>query len=374
MSGIYIHIPFCKKACHYCNFHFSTHHGQIHEMIECIVAELKLQKTYLPSPLASIYLGGGTPSLLPALYLNQILDAIAAEFTILPNAEITLEANPDDIYPSQIKSWKASGINRLSIGIQSFQDADLTWMNRAHNAEQALSVIPIAQESGITDISIDLMYGGPTLTNGNWLLNLQTAFNFGVPHLSCYALTVEPKTALAHQINKGKIPDIDLNKQAEHFNILVAQTAAAGFEQYEISNFAQPEKRSKHNSSYWKGKHYLGIGPSAHSYNGVSRQWNISNNSIYCKQIKNGTLPFEIEWLTVAQKINEYIMTALRTLEGIHLETLNSIAGGEIATAVVAESFKYIKQGMLVKSDQFLYLSNSGKFYADGIAAHLFRT
>ncbi|TAH06762.1 MAG: radical SAM family heme chaperone HemW [Sphingobacteriia bacterium] len=373
MAGIYIHIPFCKKACNYCNFHFSTQQNLMDEIIACIIAEITLQKQYLQTPLSTIYFGGGTPSLLSPFHLNAIFNAIQKQFSILPNAEISIEANPDDISPTLIKTWKEVGINRISIGIQSFQQNDLIWMNRAHNATQALAVIPMAQDGGIHNISIDLIYGGPTLSETNWLKNLQTAFDFDIPHLSCYALTVEPKTVLANKINRKKLPDIDPTKQALHFNLLVQQTAAAGYEQYEISNFSKDGKRSKHNSSYWAGKYYLGIGPSAHSYNGDSRQWNISNNSLYIKSIEKGMVPYEMEILSANQKINEYIMTALRTIEGIHFETLNKIAGSSLSVIVLAESSNYLKAGMMVETGEYLYLSNSGKFYADGIAAHLFR-
>jgi len=238
MAGIYIHIPFCRKACNYCNFHFSTNHQLINQVIDAIVQEIQLQKNYLTEPIETLYLGGGTPSLLKRAHLSILLEAVKTNFTLIPQAEITLEANPDDINTAQLTDWVNLGINRLSIGIQSFKDEDLQWMGRAHNADQALNCIGLAQKAGIQNISIDLIYGGPSLSNENWIKNLEIAINTGVPHLSCYALTVEPKTALAHKINKLELPNIDTAHQAGHFSILQEMTAAAGFEQYEISNFS----------------------------------------------------------------------------------------------------------------------------------------
>lgn len=373
MAGIYIHIPFCKKACNYCNFHFSTQHELINELVDSLVAEMALQKNYLTEAVETIYLGGGTPSLLSPTQINQLLNAIDTYFSIAPYPEITLEANPDDINLALIQEWKTIGVNRLSIGIQSFHPDDLKWMNRAHTAQQALGVIPMAQDAGIHNLSIDLIYGSPSLTEKHWIQNLQTAFGFGIPHLSCYALTVEPKTLLAKKIEQKKITDIDLNQQANHFEQLIQQTSEAGYEQYEISNFSLTGKRSKHNTGYWGHKNYLGIGPSAHSFNGESRQWNIANNSLYIQSIKKEVIPFELEILSKTQKINEYIMTALRTIEGIHFETLNHIAQQNLTSSITADASKYLDTAMMVKKSGYLQLSNKGKFYADGIAAHLFR-
>ncbi|MFN3298629.1 MAG: radical SAM family heme chaperone HemW [Sediminibacterium sp.] len=373
MAGIYIHIPFCRKACNYCNFHFSTNHQLINQVIDAIVQEIQLQKNYLSEPIETLYLGGGTPSLLKRAHLLILLDAVKTHFTLMPHAEITLEANPDDINPEQLTDWVNLGINRLSIGIQSFKDEDLQWMGRAHNAEQALNCIGLAQKAGFQNISIDLIYGGPSLSNENWINNLEIAINTGVPHLSCYALTVEPKTALAHKINKLELPNIDAAHQARHFSILQEMTAAAGFEQYEISNFSLPGKRSIHNANYWSGQHYLGLGPAAHSFNGISRQWNISNNALYIQSLAQSVVPFELEELTVVQQTNEYIMTALRTSEGIDANRLNAIAGKAIFDDLLIDASHYIKDELLVHTHSQLILSPAGKFMADGIAAHLFR-
>lgn len=373
MAGIYIHIPFCKKACNYCNFHFSTNHQLIDQVVEAIVHEIELQKNYLLEPIETLYLGGGTPSLLKKAALASIFDAVKLHFTLMPHAEITLEANPDDIHSEQLLDWVELGINRLSIGIQSFRNEDLQWMGRAHNADQAMTCIGLAQAAGIENISIDLIYGGPSLSKEDWIKNLQIAINTGVPHLSCYALTVEPKTALAHKINKQELPNVDAAHQAAHFSILQEMTAAAGFEQYEISNFALPGKRSIHNANYWLGQHYLGIGPAAHSFNGRSRQWNISNNALYIQSLAQSVVPFEIEQLTVVQQINEYIMTALRTIEGIDANRINAIADKAIFEAILLDAAHYIKEGLLTHANDQLRLSPNGKFMADGIAAHLFR-
>ena len=343
------------------------------DLVNALVQEITIQQHYLTDTVESIYFGGGTPSLLKPAHLTLLLETIHQFFTVNADAEITLEANPDDIEPTVLKTWITAGINRLSIGIQSFQEADLQWMGRAHNALQAKDCIRMAQEAGITNLSIDLIYGGPTLPHENWEQNLKTAIESGVSHLSCYALTVEPKTALALKINRQELPEIDSVHQSEQFSMLQSITANAGYEQYEISNFALPGKRSKHNSSYWSGAHYLGIGPSAHSFNGFSRQWNISNNSLYIQSIQKGVVPFEIEVLTPIQQINEYIMTGLRTVEGISAEKMNGIAQKEIFSCLIHDAKKYIQSGLMENSYDQLRITPKGKFMADGIAADLFR-
>ncbi|WP_439504508.1 radical SAM family heme chaperone HemW [Sediminibacterium sp.] len=373
MAGIYIHIPFCRKACTYCNFHFSTNHQLINQVIDSIGIEMSLQSNYLSDPIETIYFGGGTPSLLNHSQLEYLFNKVRSLFTVLPEAEITLEANPDDINEIQLTSWIKLGINRLSIGVQSFRDKDLLWMGRAHNADQAMNCVSLAQQVGITNISIDLIYGIPGLSDTDWSNNIDYALNSNVPHLSCYALTVEPRTALAHYIINYRTPDIDAGHQANHFQILQEKTAGVGFEQYEISNFSLPGKRSKHNSNYWSGKHYLGIGPSAHSFNGLSRQWNINNNALYIQSLAKGIIPFETETLTLTQQINEYIMTSLRTIEGIQASKINEIAGKSIFDTIIADASHYIKEGLISLQQERLFLSPSGKFMADGIAANLFR-
>ena len=373
MAGIYIHIPFCKKACHYCNFHFSTSLHRMPEMMNGIRKEAELRKHYLSEKVETIYFGGGTPSLISLAEVNSTIDLLRKLFEVDKQAETTLEANPDDISEASLIDWKVAGINRLSIGIQSFFEEDLVWMNRTHTAMQTIQSIEMAQAAGFNNISIDLIYGTPDLTDEKWKQNIQTALSLNIPHLSCYALTVEPKTALAKMIATHQSANVDADKQAGHFSILCQQLAAAGYEHYEISNFALPGFRSKHNSSYWQGKPYLGLGPSAHSFNGNSRQWNIANNSLYLQSIEDGQVPFEIEWLTKTQQLNEYIMTALRTKEGISLEKISADWGEEKALAINNAAQKHIQNGQVEMSHNYLLLTEAGKFLADGIAADLFQ-
>ncbi len=372
MAGIYIHIPFCRKACHYCNFHFSTSTKQMDEMIQSICIEAGLRRNYINENITTIYFGGGTPSLLSVDELQVIINRLHELFTIDTDAEITLEANPDDINTEKLLAWKAAGINRLSIGIQSFFEADLQWMNRAHNAAQALQSIELAQAAGFSNITIDLIYGTPTLSDEQWRQNFETAAALNIPHLSCYALTVEPKTALEKMIAQHTIEKVDADKQGRHFELLMQWTSAAGYEHYEISNFAKPGFRSKHNSSYWQGKEYLGLGPSAHSFNGSSRQWNVANNSLYIKSIQQNIVPFEIEYLTPAQQLNEYIMTSLRTMEGLSLENVTDKWGVVHLDKIISGSKKYLQQEMMFEKDNRFILTQKGKLFADGIAAELF--
>ncbi|MBW0178862.1 radical SAM family heme chaperone HemW [Sediminibacterium sp.] len=373
MSGIYIHIPFCRKACHYCNFHFSTSQQSRTAMAAAIAKEAVIRKDFITGTVSTIYFGGGTPSLLTAAELMLMMDIFSSHFSIATDAEITLEANPDDISPDKLLEWKKAGINRLSIGIQSFFEEDLQWMNRAHNASQAKNCIQLAQDAGFHNLTIDLIYGTPGLSNERWITNIETAISFNIPHLSCYALTVEPNTALDKLIQKGTKADVDQQKQAVHFDLLTTRLEAAGFEHYEISNFARPGFRSRHNSSYWQGKPYLGLGPSAHSFNGSIRQWNISNNALYLKSIEQDLIPFEAEQLTDEQQLNEYIMTSLRTMEGCSLELIEKKWGEKNVSAIKAAAQKYLQEEYLNLSGNQLILTKKGKFLADGIAAELFQ-
>lgn len=372
MAGIYIHIPFCKKACHYCNFHFSTSHQQMPEMVKAIGNEAIIRQSYLTEKVDTIYLGGGTPSLLTKHEVKSTIEHLRELFEVAEDAEISLEANPDDITEDKLIGWKDAGINRLSIGIQSFFEEDLRWMNRAHNAAQAMACIELAQKKGFTNITIDLIYGTPHLTDEKWKLNVATALALHIPHLSCYALTVEPKTALAKMIATHPSENVDADKQARHFLLLTQWLSDAGFEHYEISNFAQPGFRSRHNSSYWQGKPYLGLGPSAHSFNGSGRQWNIANNALYLESLEKGIVPFEAEVLTAAQQLNEYIMTSLRTIEGISMKRVTEDWGNEKQAQLINTAQKHILRGHLVLVKDILQLSAEGKFLADGIAADLF--
>ncbi|NLR64659.1 radical SAM family heme chaperone HemW [Chitinophaga varians] len=373
MAGIYLHIPFCKQACYYCNFHFSTSLARKAEMVQCLLQEIDLQKDYLGGErIDTIYFGGGTPSLLDTAELQLLLARLYSTFDVASDVEITLEANPDDLDLVKLQSLRAAGINRLSIGVQSFHEADLKWMNRAHNSQQALECIVQAQQLGFRNITIDLIYGGPTLTDEGWRQNVEQAIALGVPHLSCYALTVEPGTALDHFIRKKKMEATDPDKAARHFEQLMQWLEAAGYEHYEISNFALPGWHSQHNSSYWQGRSYLGIGPSAHSFNGHSRQWNIANNTAYIKRITAGEVPAETESLTKEMQFNEYIMTSLRTSAGCHLEWVAEKFGADQSLRLQRESKSLIAKGWMVQEGETLRLTKAGRLFADGIAADFF--
>ncbi|WP_343700298.1 radical SAM family heme chaperone HemW [Chitinophaga sp.] len=373
MAGIYLHIPFCKKACHYCNFHFSTSLQNREELVECLHIEAEMQKNYLEGlPVQTIYFGGGTPSLLPPVAISSLLDTLRRHYNVQPDAEITLEANPDDLQPATLEGLKTAGINRLSIGIQSFFEEDLRWMNRAHNAQQAEGCITQARAAGFDNFSIDLIYGGPTLSNEHWRQNVAKAVALGVPHLSCYALTVEPGTALDHFIQHHKVPPIDPDRAAQHFEMLMQWLEEAGYEHYEISNFALPGKRSRHNSSYWQGKPYLGLGPSAHSFNISSRQWNVANNALYIQGVRKGSLAFEKEILSPQMALNEYIMISLRTEAGCNLERVAERFGPEKSRQLHSAGKEFIEKGWMKEEAATLRLTRAGKFFADGIAAAMF--
>ena len=369
MAGIYIHIPFCKQACHYCNFHFTTSLHYKNELVVSLLKEIELRKNYLNTEtIETIYFGGGTPSLCTKSELQNLVAKIHSVFLVSSNAEVTLETNPDDITEENLIGWKEIGINRLSVGIQSFFEDDLKWMNRAHSAEQASQSIELAQQHGFTNISIDLIYGTPLLTNEKWKKNVDTAINYNIPHLSCYALTVEPKTPLQKMIALHKAEDVDPDKQSEQFLLLMQWLEDAGYVHYEISNFAKPGLQSRHNSSYWEGKNYLGIGPSAHSFNGSSRQWNTSNNKQYIESVSRGIVSFEKEVLTATQQLNEYIMTSLRTKKGLDLDKFEN--ANTIQILNTAERF--INSGKIILRGNSLILTREGKLLADGIAAELF--
>ncbi len=378
MSGIYLHIPFCKQACHYCDFHFSTSLKKKGELIAAMVKELEIRKGELEREVVeTIYFGGGTPSLLTVDELQLLLDAIYKNYRVSESPEITLEANPDDLSENQLLQLSKSPINRLSIGIQSFFEEDLQKMNRAHSSDEAKNCLSMAIRH-FDNITIDLMYGIPNMTNKRWKENLQIAFDFGVNHISSYALTVEPKTALAAFIKQGKYPDVDEELAREHFDILVSETEKQGFVQYEISNFGKPTYFSKHNTSYWLGTAYLGIGPSAHSFNKTHRSWNVANNARYIKSLQENTRPNETEKLTVKDRFNEYVMTGLRTIWGISLDRVEQEFGKECKEQLVASAEKFINQGLLLiekhatEQSQHIKTTSKGKFLADGLASELF--
>ena len=372
MAGIYLHIPFCKKACHYCNFHFSTQTADMQVFVDTLIQEIVLQKSYIKEPIETIYFGGGTPSLLEEAQLKEILAAIDAHFEKADVIECTLEANPDDMHPSKIAAWKKIGINRLSIGIQSFQASALTWMNRAHTVEQSHAAIQMALDAGIDNLSIDLIYGTPSLSDQALMADLDWIAHYQIKHVSCYALTVEDKTALKKSIEKGQIENIDSEKQARHFEIVCARLKTMGLEHYEISNFAKPGFRSQHNSHYWSGETYLGLGPSAHSFNTISRQWNIANNALYIKSIAQGQLNFEIELLTEANRYNEYMMTSLRRIEGFDLDLIAAKFGNRYYEHSIAIINEMEPRNIFNQNGNQYSLKDEAKFLADGIASDFF--
>ncbi len=375
MAGIYIHIPFCKQACTYCNFHFSTSLVLKTQLLTAIKEEIILTvQANEPSELIeTIYFGGGTPSILRPEEIEGILQVIGERMRISKDAEISLEANPDDISREILVQWRAMGINRLSLGVQSFNSAELAWMNRAHDASQSLQSIDDIMQNGFANFSVDLIYGSPLLSNEEFVNNVGLILHRNIPHVSAYALTVEPKTALHTLINKKKAAPVDEERQAEQFDILVNMMEAAGYEQYEISNFAKRGFRSRHNSSYWLGKMYYGFGPAAHSFDGINtRRWNIANNALYIKSIGEKTIPFEEEILSSEQQLNERIMISLRTMEGLDMGKTEKSFGVNHAGKIMENAQKHIKSGKLILTDQNLVLSKGGKFFADGIAADLF--
>ena len=372
MSGIYIHIPFCKKACHYCNFHFSTNQNSKSAFVKAVCRELVLRKSeYVSKEIQSIYFGGGTPTVLEVSELVMILQVIYKHYKVSDTPEITLEANPDDLDLEKIKALSQTKINRLSIGIQSFHESDLSAMNRAHNADEAEKCLEIAT-TYFDNITIDLMFGMPTMTVEHWRQNLQTAFAYGIKHLSCYALTVEPKTALEHFIRKGSHPPMDDELSAKHFEVLVEETSKQGLTHYETCSFGHSGYFSRHNISYWLGKTYMGVGPSAHSFDGVKRSWNVSNNSKYIKALEADELPFESEVLSVENRFNEYIMTGLRTIWGISLEKIETDFGTKIKEQLLQDSKKFITSNTLEIEDDHIKITHAGKFLSDGIASDLF--
>lgn len=372
MPGIYIHIPFCKQACHYCDFHFSTSLKKKEAMLASMHKELKLRASELEDrKVETIYFGGGTPSLLQVGEINKLLSCIYANYKVETDPEITLEANPDDLSLGKIKNLSEAGINRLSIGVQSFFEEDLRLMNRAHSPEQAHLCLEQAMEH-FENISIDLIYGIPGMSNKRWLKNIKTALQYDVPHISAYALTVEPRTALKSFIDKGVVPDVDEEQAQEQFLLLMDILEENGFVHYEISNFGKPGYYSRNNTSYWQGIPYIGIGPSAHSYDGNSRAWNIRNNSRYIKSLDEGVLPLELETLSNKDRYNEYVMTGLRTIWGVSLYKLRNEFGPAYEKYFLEQAQVHINDHLLYFEEDVLKATKKGKFLVDGIASHLF--
>jgi oxygen-independent coproporphyrinogen-3 oxidase len=371
MSGIYIHIPFCKQACHYCDFHFSTSTKYVDRMVGAICKEIRIRKNEVHSQVATIYFGGGTPSVLDTHQILQIIDTVYANYDLVKRPEITLEANPDDLSQEKLEQLAASPVNRLSIGVQSFYEQDLKLMNRAHNAIQAWESIQMAK--GLFDnISIDLIYGMPDMSAQRWLDNIKKALELQVPHISSYALTVEDHTALKTFIDKGLIADVDDDMAEQHFQILLDVMQEHDYVNYEFSNFGKPGFYSQNNTAYWTGKKYLGIGPSAHSFNGEQRAWNVKNNVQYMNAIENGKLPQEIELLTKVDRYNEYVMTGLRTIFGVSLDKIEQDYGPEFKDYLLDQAKEYLTDHLLFLDGDTLMVTRKGKFLSDGIASELF--
>ncbi|MCR8558687.1 radical SAM family heme chaperone HemW [Mucilaginibacter sp. BJC16-A38] len=372
MAGIYIHIPFCKQACHYCDFHFSTSLKYKDDLLQALIKEIGLQKTYLAGEtIETIYFGGGTPSILSADELNLLIGTITKQHTVTANAEITIEANPDDLDKAKLQALRQTDINRFSIGIQSFFDEDLMWMNRVHRAAEAEASVKRAQDLGFENITVDLIYGYPLLNDTKWKYNLDKVFELDIPHISSYSMTVEPQTALASFIKKKKQAPMDDQQSAEQFVLLMDAMQSHGFEHYEISNFCKPGHYSRHNSNYWKGVKYLGIGPSAHSFNGETRQWNVPNNAKYIQSLEKAEIPAETELLTETDRLNEYTMTSLRTMWGLDLKKINIIAAGADSPLIKAAE-PFFEKGWIERREDIITLTAMGKLYADHIASELF--
>jgi oxygen-independent coproporphyrinogen-3 oxidase len=372
MSGIYIHIPFCKQACHYCDFHFSTSMKKKDEMVLALAKEIGMRKKEFELDVVeTIYFGGGTPSVLSNNEINFLISEVYKNYNISENPEITLEANPDDLSTERILELSKSPINRLSIGIQSFYEEDLKMMNRAHNSAEAKKCLEEATKY-FDNISLDLIYGIPGLTDEMWKQNIETALSFGVPHISSYALTIEPKTALRKLIDTGKIAEPQDEVASNHFMILVDTLQKNGFIHYELSNFGKENYFSRNNSAYWLGKKYIGIGPSAHSYDGEKRGWNVANNSLYLKSIQENILPIETEILSKSDRYNEYIMTGLRTIWGVSLERIEKEFGLEYSDYLQKQSQKFLNDDLLSIENNILKPTAKGKFLTDGIASDLF--
>jgi oxygen-independent coproporphyrinogen-3 oxidase len=372
LAGLYIHIPFCRRTCHYCNFHFSTSLRLKTEMIDALVREVQLRADYLEKrELATVYFGGGTPSVLEERDLEKLFSAVSAYFHWLEDAEITMEVNPEDLTTEKLSTIRNFPFNRLSIGIQSFHQEDLTYMNRRHTPEQAEKCISNAREAGFQNISIDLIYGCPTSDEGSWRANLDALRSFQIPHFSAYALTVEDKTPLFHMINRGKAQPPGEVETVNQFRDLLDFAASEKYEHYELSNFAMPGYRSVHNSMYWSGSPYLGIGPSAHSYNGKSRQWNISHNPKYIESLRDGVIPSKFEILTLKDHYNEYVLTRIRTIEGILGKEIGAF-GDELDRFFQNKVDDLVREDWLEKEGDAYRLTRSGKLFADRAAERLF--
>ncbi len=370
MAGIYIHIPFCRQKCYYCDFYKTVNTSLAGSFISALKKETRLRKNYLDGePVETIYFGGGTPSVLKEGELNEILSHLFHEFEVSPKAEITLEANPDDISFPYLQALLKSGINRLSVGIQSFQDDHLKKLNRRHNTQQVIKALENAVKTGFTNISADLIYGLPGLNINEWKQSLNEVFHLPVDHLSAYHLTYHEGTPFYTWLKKGTLKELDEQESVKQFNMLMDAAGKNGFEQYEISNFAKNEMYSKHNTSYWTGTKYLGLGPSAHSFNGVSRRWNVAHLEAYIRAIEKNTAFSREERLTAKEKFNEYILTRLRTKWGVSAETIKNEFGQERAAAFIEDTKKFLRSETMVQQNNVYTLTRKGLFVSDDIMA-----
>ena len=373
MAGIYLHIPFCRKACHYCNFHFSTNLKRLDDLVLSIQKEILARKGYFAGErIETLYFGGGTPSLLSASHMQIILEALRQSFDLSDVSEFTVEINPEDVTSEKLELWKESKVNRLSIGVQSFFEDDLQFMNRNHNADQSINAVRLAQDQGFDNITIDLIFGAQSCSDDMWKENLNQLINLNINHASIYGLTIEENTALHHFINSGKANKLDEEKSTRQFKMTMDRLSQEDYEQYEISNYAKPGFRSKHNSSYWTGKKYLGLGPSAHSFDGVSRFWSVSNNQKYINQANSKQIEYQKEELSRIDSYNEWVMTGLRMIEGLDISIVK-VKYPEFLAAFNEEKEKHIYSGNIIQIDNRIRLTTEGKFISDGVIADFFQ-
>lgn len=370
MAGLYFHIPFCRKACHYCDFHFSTQLASLDRMVLAMTKELTLRSNELSSPINTVYFGGGTPSLLNTKDLEALMAGVHNSYLLSPDVEFTLEANPEDITIASLTNWKSLGINRLSIGLQGLNDEELQWMNRIHDSQRSINAVKMAMDQGFRNITVDLIYGSKFQTLTSWINTIKTVVELGVPHISAYNLTVEQGTALGVKVKRGQEPEVDETLSSELFLALMEELAVQGYEHYEISNFALPGYRSRHNANYWKGESYIGIGPSAHSFNGQIRRWNVRNNPAYMKAIEEGNPFYEEEIIDNRTAYNEYVMTGLRTIEGCDLNLMQERFGTTLTSYFKKEIQRY--NGFYTEVENHVSLTKNGRLLADRIASDLF--
>ena len=371
MAGIYIHIPFCRKACHYCDFHFSTTLNLLDDIVDAIVLESEIMKSYIHEPIKTIYFGGGTPSILEKKHLDKIVRALYKHYLISDSIEFTLEANPDDLIEEKIQYFSSIGVNRLSIGTQSFHDSDLSFLNRSHTAMQTKQAVELCKKHNINNLSLDLMYGIPNQTEEQWKQNLEEMVKISPNHISCYSLTIEDKTVFGNWQKRGKLVPVEDEHIINEYQYMVEFLTSHGYQHYEVSNFSKPDKQSKHNSSYWHQKPYLGLGPGAHSFNGISRHFNVSSNPKYLKAIENGTSHFEQETLTTKELLTEYIFTRIRTKWGVDFNAISNLYNYHLSTVQLEYIELIVSKKMATFVNNKLILNSKGFFISDSIVLEL---